>query len=286
MIRHDLGSSHFLLANCSKSPPNLLLLDNIDLAFWLLTFYNCRMMRANASVAVHTAKVLLVPYSKHHVPKYHEWLKDPMIREATASEPLTLEEEYKMQESWREDADKLTFIVCRALPDLSDATNTINEGVFDVDEAMIGDVNMFLTAADDEQDDKQDGETRLVGELELMIATKADQNQGFGRNALLTFLRYIVEHEYDITSEYLSAAPATCKPRRLSYLCAKIGEQNLRSIGLFESLGFVKTSTKPTYFGEFELRRENISLATLESLFQQYKIEKYSEIAYESGHGT
>ena len=243
-------------------------------------------MRTNASVAVHTSKILLVPYSKHHVPTYHEWLKDPVIQETTASEPLTLEEEYKMQESWREDADKLTFIICRALPGLSDATHTIDEGVFDIDKTMIGDVNMFLTTIEDEQDDELDGETRLVGELELMIATKADQNQGFGRNALLTFLRYVLEHEYDITSEYLSAAPDFCKTGRLSYLCAKIGQQNLRSIRLFESLGFVKISKNPNYFGEFELRHENLSLARLDTLFQQYKIGKYSEIAYENGHKT
>lgn len=32
-----------------------------------------------------------------HVPRYHEWMSDPAVREATASEELTLEEEYEMQ---------------------------------------------------------------------------------------------------------------------------------------------------------------------------------------------
>ena len=74
--------------------------------------------------------MLLVPYSAHHVPKYHEWMKDPVgavssryryeshdqqeIQLATASEPLTLDQEYAMQQSWRADADKLTFIICRS----------------------------------------------------------------------------------------------------------------------------------------------------------------------------
>jgi RimJ/RimL family protein N-acetyltransferase len=143
-------------------------------------------------------------------------------------------------------------------------------------------VNMFLTIDDDEED----GETRVIGELELMIATKAHQNQGRGRCALLAFLRYIAEHEYSIVDEVLSTASHTCKARRLSYVCAKIGEQNHRSIGLFESLGFVKTSTESSYFGEFELRRKSLSLEAVESLFEEYKIGNYSEMVYEDCHGT
>ena len=239
-------------------------------------------MRNNESVAVGTSKVLLVPYSTHHVPKYHDWMKDPAIQEATASEPLTLEQEYNMQESWRQHPDKLTFIVCLPMADSNDARNTVKAGVLDADKDMIGDVNMFLTTGDDEED----GETRVIGELELMIATKAHQNQGQGRGALLAFLRYIAEHEYDIVDEVLSTGPHTCKSRRLSHVCAKIGEQNHRSIGLFESLGFVKTSTESSYFGEFELRRKSLSLEAIESLFEQYKIGNYSEMVYEDGHGT
>ncbi|SGY34971.1 BQ5605_C002g01709 [Microbotryum silenes-dioicae] len=73
-------------------------------------------MLENQSTALLGPRVILVPYRsvphgpldeamRHHVPRYHEWMSDPAVREATASEPLTLEEEFAMQESWRVDQD-------------------------------------------------------------------------------------------------------------------------------------------------------------------------------------
>lgn len=40
-----------------------------------------------------------------HVPTYNEWMQSEELRELTASEPLTLEEEYAMCDSWATDAD-------------------------------------------------------------------------------------------------------------------------------------------------------------------------------------
>ncbi|XP_032473922.1 N-acetyltransferase 9 isoform X5 [Phocoena sinus] len=63
-------------------------------------------MRLNQNILLLGKKVVLVPYTPEHVPRYHEWMKSEELRRLTASEPLTLEQEYVMQCSWQEDADK------------------------------------------------------------------------------------------------------------------------------------------------------------------------------------
>jgi RimJ/RimL family protein N-acetyltransferase len=68
-------------------------------------------MRLNNQEQLVGSRCLLVPYCEKHVPKYHDWMSDPELLKATASEPLTLEQEFEMQKTWREDPDKLTFIV-------------------------------------------------------------------------------------------------------------------------------------------------------------------------------
>jgi hypothetical protein len=63
-----------------------------------------------------SSNVVLVPYARHHVPvkliaflttsmtaelqlyqRYNEWMQSEELRELTASEPLSLDEEYDMQ---------------------------------------------------------------------------------------------------------------------------------------------------------------------------------------------
>jgi hypothetical protein len=64
------------------------------------------------NVILYKDPVYLVPYSKAHVPIYHAWLKDPFLQQVTASEPLSLEEEYVMQQDWRDDpkSKKIIFL--------------------------------------------------------------------------------------------------------------------------------------------------------------------------------
>lgn len=37
--------------------------------------------------------------------RYHEWMSSPDLQQLTASEPLSLEHEYKMQSAWTTDED-------------------------------------------------------------------------------------------------------------------------------------------------------------------------------------
>jgi len=140
-------------------------------------------MRLNENTAVSSSRLLFVPYDAHHVPTYHEWMSDPAIQEATASEPLTLEEEYENQISWRTSGDKLTFILCllgdtsTTTTDLTttedpsgsrregqegdvaaESTQIYKAGIVDTPARMIGDINLFLTPCDDDDDEDNDGD--------------------------------------------------------------------------------------------------------------------------------
>ena len=68
-------------------------------------------MKINQNTKLIAEDFTLVPYLPKHVEKYHNWMKSQELQELTASEPLSIEKEYEMQKSWREDDDKLTFII-------------------------------------------------------------------------------------------------------------------------------------------------------------------------------
>ena len=149
-------------------------------------------MRINRNTVLVGSKVVLVPYRKQHVPQYHEWMKDPVLQTETASEPLSLESEYEMQQSWALDEDKLTFIIL-ARPEVDrdsahmrmTAHNLISEC------KMVGDVNIFFNERhEDDQDEDVETEATVAShttsqsglessrtvfdaECEIMIAGKS-----------------------------------------------------------------------------------------------------------------
>jgi hypothetical protein len=226
-------------------------------------------------------------------------MQSPALQQATASEPLSLEQEYDMQRSWREDGDKLTFIAC--LPPAGEvkgegveerANETVDEiggkvivkgGVrrefWDSEDRMVGDVNLFVSEVEDGEAENSNG---CVGEVEIMVARIDMQNRGTGTKILLTFLWYVLNQLDAIVGEYSkSLGEAVGKARKMEYLRVKIDAGNARSIRLFEKVGFKKVSEKPNYFNELELRYGIPGERHKEALAKSLKLDEPLIAAYE-----
>ncbi|OAA54315.1 DNA polymerase subunit delta-2 [Niveomyces insectorum RCEF 264] len=249
-------------------------------------------MKINENTAISTADVLLVPYDSRHVSTYHTWMEDEAVRAATASERLTLQEEYANQISWRAAADKLTFIVCQPLLDEDakrDARKPIVAGVDDTPDRMVGDINFFLYPweadgeAEEEDENKgadkattaarqQDGIALLYsGEVDVMIARHENRGRGLGRAAVTAFLYYILQQHQTAILDEATAGSAACvtardgdgsvkaRPPQLRQLIVKIQATNTASRNLFTSLGFQQNGGV-NYFGEVELVCTNLDV--------------------------
>lgn len=193
-----------------------------------------------------------------------------------------------MQRSWRTDPDKLTFIAC--LPIDASATEPKQPCIIsqdsDVPDRMLGDINLFLTPADEDPEG-------CIGELELMIAPVEARRRGYGRAALLTFLMYMQKHLDEIIKEYSAGLEQeseeadgdreNCKRKmRLLQLRVKIGSKNEKSINLFTSIGFFKVGEGENYFGEVELVFEGfLGEGRVEGLFEKWGITRYEELKYD-----
>lgn len=156
-------------------------------------------------VSLEGQRVVLVPYTPHHVPTYHAWMQDPALLEATGSEPLTLDEEYSMQHSWTLDPLKCTFIVL-------DKERIVGEFLHGDPhaEAMVGDVNLYMNDMDD----------RTTAEIEIMIAEPQCRGKGLGKESVQLMMVYAIEH------------------LNIERFRAKIGDSNHTSLNLFRGLGF------------------------------------------------
>lgn len=219
-----------------------------------------------------------------------------------------------MQQSWRQDPDKLTFITCQPVPTSPDGkslgtrTGRIVAETDDAPGKMLGDINLFLRIdegdePESEQEQQQTGgdnsakahaapDPQIIGEVELMVAEKTNHRRGFGRAALLCFLRYIAEHEAEILSEFVPSTFTTSGQKmkirekqqdwRFSHLSVKIGHENTGSLALFEGSGFQKVTDQPNVFGELELTRPRTDLGVegLEGDLEKAGINSYMEMHY------
>jgi RimJ/RimL family protein N-acetyltransferase len=168
-----------------------------------------------------------------------------------------------MQQSWRLDHDKLTFIICTAPPTSSGLSN-ITPTVHDQPENMMGDVNLFVYPDPDFElspnhntDDKDNdfpGSIPVIGEIEIMLAPPSSRRKGFATHALKAFLAYISSPERlaRILEEYRLGSDERSE-RYLRYLRVKVDQGNEASLGLFGKVGFERVG-EINYFGEVEMR--------------------------------
>ncbi|GAA5897574.1 hypothetical protein JCM8208_003309 [Rhodotorula glutinis] len=208
-------------------------------------------MRLNEAVTLANDKLVLRPYRRWHVPRYHEWMEDDEVREQTASERLTLEQEFDMQKSWRLDADKLTFIVhlrSDTAPSPSSDPAAFLAAHNDTSR-MIGDVNLFLHDASPPSSpspssspsaDPVPEPTPRRAELEIMLPPSSSLYRPRSGLALLTLQLFL-----SYASRALDLAP--------SAFFARIGFDNQASLGLFAKLGFVE-GKRVEVFREVEMR--------------------------------
>ncbi|OTF70076.1 N-acetyltransferase 9-like protein [Euroglyphus maynei] len=132
-------------------------------------------------------RLMLVPYRSHHVPRYNEWMQDPHLQYLTGSEPLTLEDEYKMLESWNNDPEKCTFIILDRKHYESEMMESALKDQNECEvQSMIGDVNLFI--CHDHDVDNNDNEP--VAEIEIMIAEQRARRKGYGREATMLMLKF------------------------------------------------------------------------------------------------
>jgi len=232
-------------------------------------------MKINQNICIESDKVILVPYLASHVPHYHKWMSDPKIRELTASEELTVDEEYANQISWREDELKLTFIIV-------DKTREIHSMAGDAIDsqtkrALAGDCNLFFHSQYNEEfieelkEKKHPLASKIdpqnaynVGEIEIMIAEPESRGKGLAKESLKLLMVYAVQNLN--TAKFI----------------AKIGEENGESRNLFKKLNYDQVG-EPNVFNEVAM--ELVIDQEKSEWNQQLRTQEYSTFPSEQNNG-
>ena len=204
-------------------------------------------MKLNIKTKLEGEKIILVPYRKHHVDKYHKWMSDPELLALTASEPLSIDEEYEMQQTWENDENKLTFIVL---------SKSLHENGNEVD-SMVGDVNAFLYS------DNDDNIIDVI-EIDIMISEKKYRSYGFGSEAVYVIMFYCLKNFKNI-KEFI----------------VKINDDNEASIKMFEKMLFFKYDYLKVFKQvclKFPVDRNNFDSNNEESIKKILKIEKFRNL--------
>jgi len=185
-------------------------------------------------------------------------MKSPFLQEMTASEPLTIQEEYDMQQSWHLDDNKCTFIILATPPPGEISEKLKDSTLSDWGAVMIGDVNLFFNDPDND---------KTFAEIEIMIAEENYRRYGYGIEAINMMMAYAMT-ELDVKT-----------------FEAKISLKNQPSIDMFRSkLGFRERSVS-TIFEEVTLDwisstapprvgDEDLSVPTKDELEAMHQVEK------------
>lgn len=134
----------------------------------------------------------------------------------------------------------VTFII------LERSKNSVATGAtvpVNLTQGMVGDVNLFMTDAPEDEDEQpmertnSGSEVRKQGELEIMIAETAARRKGYASQALKLLICYAMKHLYLGPEDFL----------------VRIGMSNLKSIQMFEKMG-LEIVKKVEVFQEVEMR--------------------------------
>jgi RimJ/RimL family protein N-acetyltransferase len=165
-------------------------------------------MLLNEDLVLRGECAVLVPYCAEHVPVYHRWMSSPQLLRLTASEQLTLAEEYTSMAEWRADANKLTFIVVDA------STGR-----------MAGDVNVVL---------KVDAERPGLAEIDVMVADSGARRKGIAQEAVAIAMAYAVT-ELCVDDSFVAKIVHDNEPS-LKLFTSKLGYVEVKRVPAFQEV--------------------------------------------------